>query len=72
MTFIRSSTDFSQWPYSVSELLPQKWLEESEDHVEYIRLIDYVNILYSQRNGILQRNTEQNNISNLLEEEYVG
>jgi len=53
---------FSQWPYPVSELLSQKWLEESEDHVEYVRLIYYVNILYSQCNGILQRNTEKNNI----------
>jgi hypothetical protein len=62
MTSIRLSTDFSQWPYPVSELLPQKWLEESEDHVEYVRLIDYVNILYSQCDGILQRNTKQHNI----------
>jgi hypothetical protein len=59
MPFIRSSTEFSQWSYPVSELLPQKWLEESKDHVEYVRLIDYMNILYSQCNGILQRNTEQ-------------
>lgn len=37
------------------ELLSQERLEQLKDHVEYVRLVDYVDVLHPQRHAFLQQ-----------------